>query len=182
MALVKCGDCGKKMSEKAATCPKCGAPPPVIVAKKSNATILFFIFIALFIVTIFLSNIGGNTGSATLNVPVVSDKQQKEHQDAEDRFQKASQMGALLKTSMREPESVEWISINANEDASVICFEYKGKNGFGGVGFENSVVANGKVFQSAAMWNKKCAGKKMYDVTHAGRNMEIYSRLYKQAR
>jgi len=29
MALIKCTECGKEVSDKAAACPGCGAPPPL---------------------------------------------------------------------------------------------------------------------------------------------------------
>lgn len=29
MALIKCAECGKELSEKAVACPGCGAPSPV---------------------------------------------------------------------------------------------------------------------------------------------------------
>ncbi|PCQ44939.1 zinc-ribbon domain-containing protein [Citrobacter freundii] len=33
MALIKCKECGEQVSDKAASCPKCGAP----IAKKTKA-------------------------------------------------------------------------------------------------------------------------------------------------
>jgi len=33
MALIKCGECGKSMSDRAAVCPHCGAPPLSIKLK-----------------------------------------------------------------------------------------------------------------------------------------------------
>jgi TM2 domain-containing membrane protein YozV len=32
MALIKCNECGNEVSDKAASCPKCGAPPLGVVA------------------------------------------------------------------------------------------------------------------------------------------------------
>ena len=39
MALVKCGECGKEISDKAATCPGCGAPMTSAAAKKAKGTV-----------------------------------------------------------------------------------------------------------------------------------------------
>ena len=59
--LIKCNECGKEVSDKANTCPNCGAPVQTITQEKSNnhnleiilsffipliGLILFFIFIS----------------------------------------------------------------------------------------------------------------------------------------
>ena len=36
MALIKCGECGSEISDKAAACPKCDAPVPKAPAPKTN--------------------------------------------------------------------------------------------------------------------------------------------------
>jgi hypothetical protein len=37
MALVKCGECGKEISDKAAACPGCGAPTAPVSAVSNTA-------------------------------------------------------------------------------------------------------------------------------------------------
>ena len=37
MALIACPECGKKISDKAASCPECGLPDPAMAAKKAAA-------------------------------------------------------------------------------------------------------------------------------------------------
>lgn len=45
MALVKCGECGNEVSDRAAACPKCGAPvtqevaPPVAVSSPGKPVV-----------------------------------------------------------------------------------------------------------------------------------------------
>ena len=36
MALIKCPECGKEYSEKAATCPNCGAPNDLLNGSQQN--------------------------------------------------------------------------------------------------------------------------------------------------
>lgn len=55
MAMIRCPECGKEISDKAKVCPNCGAPAPSAVEKKENAKetakiVAFRIF--LFIVTV----------------------------------------------------------------------------------------------------------------------------------
>ena len=80
---------------------------------------------------------------------------------ANKRFTKVQQYGVALKKQLREPDSVEWLSIGANDDASVACFKYKARNGFGGMGAEYTVVVSGLAMTDSASWGKHCAGKSM---------------------
>jgi hypothetical protein len=38
MALIKCSECGKQVSEKASACPKCGAPIAIAATNGSSST------------------------------------------------------------------------------------------------------------------------------------------------
>lgn len=49
MAIIKCSECGKKISDKATKCPSCGAP----VDKKTNESAIWGF--SLSIVSIFLN-------------------------------------------------------------------------------------------------------------------------------
>ncbi len=86
---------------------------------------------------------------------------------SEERFQKVVAYGTALKSSMREPKSVEWLSITANDDASVACFKYKGRNGFGGMSIEHIAIVKGQAKTDSRDWNKHCTGKEMYDLKRA---------------
>src|SRR5688572_17852619 len=52
MALVKCGECGNKISDKATACPNCGAPPAVqaaaaVATKKTSHYKVWLIVVAI---------------------------------------------------------------------------------------------------------------------------------------
>ena len=65
--------------------------------------------------------------------------------------------GEALRSSAREPESVIFEDVRANPAADVICFQYRARNGFGGMTRELIVVAKGKASQARSAWDKSCA-------------------------
>lgn len=86
---------------------------------------------------------------------------------AEDRaFQRTARIAAGIKASLREPGSVVWESIHANEDASIICLDYRARNGFGGMAREFVVFANGKASKKVNDWNRRCVDKGLADMKH----------------
>lgn len=79
MALRRCGDCKRRISDKASTCPKCGAPGPgpTVVApkKKSRAGTLFLLAVVLCVVGVVSqagSDGSGRTGPAAASAEVVN--------------------------------------------------------------------------------------------------------------
>jgi hypothetical protein len=81
-------------------------------------------------------------------------------------FQKTVQFGKTIKSNLRDPSSVEWEVIHANDDASVICLQYRAKNKFGGIGREITVLAQGEASTNEKAWNKHCTGP-LLDLAHA---------------
>lgn len=61
-----------------------------------------------------------------------------------------------LKDGLRDPGSLAWESIRANDDASLVCLRYRARNGFGGINREFAVVDHGKVSQRTDDWNRRC--------------------------
>lgn len=96
-----------------------------------------------------------------------ADREKKAAQEkAQDdrRFQSAALLARSIKDAARDPDSLVWESILANDDASVVCFRFRAKNGFGGMNREVATFANGKLSQTAGAWNKHCAGKSLNDM------------------
>lgn len=77
MALVKCGECGSKISDKATACPKCGAPPSV-AKQKSRSYGLWGVLVLLVLI--------GFVSSAISNCSVEK-QQQAEAQERQARRQ-----------------------------------------------------------------------------------------------
>lgn len=92
MALIDCKECGHRISDKATTCPNCGAPvelsldkneqtvlantpstpPPPIMEqkdnteeKKSSGALIFVICLILIIITVFIGLIAGGSSSSS---------------------------------------------------------------------------------------------------------------------
>lgn len=158
MALIACHECGSKVSDEAKACPQCGVKPK---AKTSLSTKLIA---GLFAIGIISSIIGQNS-----NQPPAVAAPTKESTDPniELRFQKTVLVAKTVKAALRNPDSVQWGGMLANDDASVICIEYRAQNGFGGMNLEYVAFAKGKLQTSAEAWNKHCAEKKMYDMKRA---------------
>ncbi len=55
MALIKCKECGEKVSNKADACPKCGAPFRLRVKGPSGCMMLIIVFVSIIALIIFLS-------------------------------------------------------------------------------------------------------------------------------
>lgn len=158
MALVKCHECGGEVSTEAKACPKCGAKP--------RAGVGFLGWLFVLIVAYVVWNIFGPSSSTTPPKAPPSPAEIAHRQQQEQLFQKTVLMAATIKRGLREPESVQWESIMANDDGSVMCFLYRARNGFGGMTRENVSLANGKASKEAAHWNKHCANKPLNDLIH----------------
>ena len=55
MALIKCKECGKDISDQATTCPNCGAKTDIAIHKKKNIvlTLIAILFIAIILTSIY---------------------------------------------------------------------------------------------------------------------------------
>lgn len=81
-------------------------------------------------------------------------------------IQQASAGAIILKKSMRDPDSLKLESALVINGTGAVCYEYRAKNGFGGMNVGHAVLsADGKQFRTSEMdgftkmWNKECANK-----------------------
>lgn len=174
MALIKCGECGKEISDKATTCPHCGAPTSITASGNAPAwytaaattsekkkpeggfnKILIASGIGFLILLPFVLLTPSKPSSSSPPADPVG----------EARFQKTAMFAAGLKSKLRDPESFVLESAHADETATVICIEYRARNGFGGMNKEFIVAAKNKVSQEASAWNKHCT-KPLIDMMH----------------
>lgn len=171
MALIECEECCKEISDKATACPHCGAPittkapawfksaEPLAEQKKdsgvSKVLIAAGIGFLILLPFVFYSPSQSSTNSTRQPADPV----------AESRFQTTAMFAAGVKSKLRDPTSFVLESAYANDNATVICIEYRARNGFGGMNKEFIVAAKNKVFRDAGAWNKHCT-KPLIDMKH----------------
>jgi len=158
VALKPCAECGARISTQAEACPHCGAKPRATMGPVRRL-ILGLIAVSI-AVSVFSSK--GNDEAIEKPVPIVKTPEQvAEEAASRSRSERAIFVVTALKHGLRDPDSVKWQSIYVNNDASVVCVEYRAKNGFGGLNFEQTVYAKGKFSTASKPWNYHCAGKQL---------------------
>jgi len=132
-----------------------GAKTPMSWPKKIGIA-----FGAIFGIAFIGQMVAGSSGpSQSGRAETAQDKQDKE------RNYQAYLSAKALKSSLRNPASLSFISIRASADGGVICLKYRAQNGFGGMDIGHTIFKEGEPSDSAASWNKNCARKLMYDET-----------------
>lgn len=97
-------------------------------------------------------------------------------QEADQRTIAAASALKLLKGSVRDPDSFQLESVRANDGGSLICIEYRARNGFGGMNRSFVAFADGRALQSVGEWNKRCT-RQLHDVAApAEQLLELLSR------
>lgn len=180
MSIIKCKECGAEVSDKAKVCPKCGAPTP----KKTSILTWFAVFI--FVLIIFSiskdsnnmdgteQNFTSGTSESTPLNPTGKEKINDEkniQNEQENKKRKELEYKALLgassiKKAMRDPDSLSFESVFITDNKDV-CYDYRARNGFGGMNKEYAVLTNKNNFYSnnADIYNKKCTKVKGYEIT-----------------
>jgi hypothetical protein len=75
----------------------------------------------------------------------------------------ARQARSIIVNSARNPDSIVFTFVGTNEDASIVCLEYRGQNGFGGMSKGAIAFINGVASDNNTVWNKNCANKELYE-------------------
>jgi hypothetical protein len=149
MALIKCDECAREVSDTAPHCPGCGA-------KVRKPTSRLTLIIGGFILVAIGSSVFSSNSNSAKPAPQKTPQQLAAEAKKEAAFQRTADITRQLKAALRDPESVQWESIRANDDASLVCLQYRARNGFGGMNREVAIVQGNKVSQRAADWNKHC--------------------------
>lgn len=155
MALVACRECGKEISTDARACPHCGAKPPY------RPSLAFVLIAGLLIVFGVKTSFDRDAAPA----PPKTAAQIAEDESSQRRYLVVAAIAKKLKTSLREPDSVEWIDVLSDEKAETVCLKYRARNGFGGMSVETMTVTPHAAGQQAALWNRHCTGE-MYDMLY----------------
>lgn len=151
--MTTCKECGAAISDKAASCPSCGAPPKKPTSRLSIALaglVLIFVLQA-----IFRSN----------NAPSPPPKTAAELA-ADRELQEAVMILRAVKASMKNPASFDLVNAIRLE-GGILCIEYRATNSFNAITTSMMVVRDGKADASGELWNRHCANKTGRDISHA---------------
>lgn len=128
MALIKCHECGKEISDGAAACPHCGAKPKKGMGRGSILIIGLF---SIFVAKAAWDSANRETRS-TPPPPVKSAAEKQADAEKEAQFQLAMGAGRLLKSNAKDPSSFKMESFFVLPDGGA-CYEYRAKNSFAAV-------------------------------------------------
>lgn len=171
MALARCRKCRKIASTAARTCPHCGVRNPT---RKPLSPYLktagAFAGTALLLGVVESSGLRASLKASNIELPRIpiatpapapqSTMQQREKH----RFEVTAAIASTLKQSMDNPHSLVWETILADDDASIICFEYRVKDSRGEYSREYITYSYGKTSEAPEAWNRHCAGKQLNDM------------------
>jgi RNA polymerase subunit RPABC4/transcription elongation factor Spt4 len=165
MAMTKCHECGQPLSTEAPRCPHCGAK-----AKKKTHWITWTVagFFGLSVILAMKDDKRPATTAKETPAPP-SAASAAESAKREANFQiglrNSRALAATIKQAAREPDSVTFDYVGISDDGTVVCMEYRARNGFGGVNREIAVAVSGRAFAGQPeVWNKHCTKKPMQDI------------------
>lgn len=158
MSMVKCKECSAQISDSAATCPQCGAKLPKKTSKLTWAVVGTIGVVAI-------AAIAGRSDPIPATKPQQTAKAQP---SPESRQVALAREGAtVIREAMRDPESLKFDYIGINQAATIACFRYRAKNGFGGMNVEALAVVDLKFTKDPAAIKKACTPP-LIDWTTAG--------------
>lgn len=88
------------------------------------------------------------------------------NEEQKPRITATIELAKALKTTLRNPASLEWIAMMANQDGSLVCLRYRAQNGFGGLNISHIIFWNGRMVTDDWQWSDKCTGEPLIDMMH----------------
>ncbi len=160
MALIPCKECKAQVSDQAGKCPHCGAK----VDKPTSKIAL--VFAGLVLIGVVKCSYESATQVSSPAPPPLTAEQRAAKEKKEADFQRVVIGAKLIKNATKNPDSFKLESAVMMDDGS-ICYEYRGTNSFNAI-VPGTMVINAKVSSnSAADWNRYCAGKTGVDFSYA---------------
>lgn len=159
MAMAKCRECGSEVSSEAKTCPKCGIKKPVKVTSTFTKIVA-----TLFAFALIVSVLAG-IDSANDTPEEKAAKEAARKADFEQNVQPLVDAGRdarQLRDAMRDPASFELVMVK-DMGGGTRCFQYRARNGFGGMNVGHAVAATGKIYLENSegfqrLFNRVCSG------------------------
>lgn len=176
MALIQCSECGASISDRAASCPRCGAPPTRVKfasqvkpqgQKRGPLAIGCAVLAVLGVFGAIVGNVtnngDGNQASADTNTAAAKTKAEDKAQ--EKRAEIAGLAVASLQAAVRDPDSFKLERAFTTMDAQYACVRYRARNGFSGMNREHVVFTTKGGDQSASAWNRHCVSGEFSEQT-----------------
>lgn len=177
MALIRCPDCGTKVSTSASACIKCGRP--LTQQDRESTTnyvsgkMVIATFAGLIAFIVYKANHPSDdpVRSGQVTTPS-SPAKTPEEKERDERLTRAVMGARSIKAALRDPPSFELTQVLAIDKTGAVCYMYRAKNGFGGYNREMAVLEKGasglrstgmKGFEST--WNRACGSKSGDDLT-----------------
>lgn len=167
MGLKKCKECGREVSSKADACPNCGAK---VKRRPLGCGALIVVLVAGGWLASAINPGGGSATKPSAEKPVAkveTPEEKRKRETSEARFQKTALVMRALKQGLKDPSSLEWSAVLADETAKTVCMEYRAKNSMGALVLERVSNVDGRFSQEVSDWNTHCAGRSMFDMTYA---------------
>lgn len=158
MALIKCKECSKEVSDGAGKCPHCGAKVP------KPAGMLAWLIGGLVVISIGIGAVGKNNPPPDTRTPEQRAAEEKTKQQEHNRAMITLAAVDTIRSNLRNPASVKWGDVLSNSDGSAVCIDLRAQNGFGGMNHETYAVINGKLTSADSAWNKHCANKSLHNM------------------
>lgn len=160
MAVKPCKECGGPVSDKAESCPTCGAKKP------KETSVVTWICVGMLGLAALIWMYSDNSSETPLTTNTSEPTSSKENKAGVMLFYTQQ----MIKKNAKDPSSVEFRGekiVNNSDDGAVACAQYNAKNSFGAyVGYRSFVAVEStqKVYyengenpkEFAKYWNKHC--------------------------
>jgi hypothetical protein len=159
MALIKCSECGREVSDQAENCPHCGASVPQPMSRWK-----------ILVAGVFALAVGMAIFKDDRPPPPPAARPTAAEIQTEKDFQTVVAGARWIKGSMKNPASFELVSaLMIGHD--VVCYKYRGTNSFNAIVPNYRVITNTVNSGSDKDWNRYCAGKPGTDYSYASHAM-----------
>ena len=159
MALIKCHECGNEVSTEAKACPKCGAKVRLPAPAKTSVSFSisrtgWFVIGLVILVASYQQYLKSEADAAITPEQRAADAKRKAKYDKQ--LSAALAAASIFLKDAREPDSVKVLEARVNDEGTVVCARFSGRNGFGGISVQQMAFISNLLSSSTDTWNKYC--------------------------
>jgi len=157
MALAKCSECNREISDQAESCPHCGFKAP-------KGTSRFTIFIGGLIILAIARTVWQS--STAPPPPVKSPAELAAQAKKEADFQTVVKVAAWAKKNAKNPASFE-LTYAGLTGTRTVCIEFRATNSFNAIVPGRYIMSDTVSGDTAALWNQHCVNQTITDYSYA---------------